>query len=174
MQIVSRICIFVKNKEVFMTIRVGTKQDMSAVLELIKELAAFEKEPDAVILTVADLVRDGFNENPLFDTFIAEQDSEIIGMALYYFRYSTWKGKTIHLEDLIVKEHARNSGCGSALYEAVMRKANEEGVKRVEWNVLNWNTPAIAFYEKTGATVFEDWRVAQMDAGGIVNFLDKK
>lgn len=87
-----------------MNIRKGRIEDMPAVLRLIKELAAFEKEPDAVEVTISDLERDGFGESPLFHTFIAEENQEIIGMALYYYRYSTWKGKTIHLEDLIVKE----------------------------------------------------------------------
>ena len=99
-----------------MRIRKGTKQDMTAVLELIQELAIFEKEPDAVVVTVADLERDGFEGNPLFETFIAELNGEIIGMALFYYRYSTWKGKTINLEDLIVKESHRGTGAGSALY----------------------------------------------------------
>ena len=93
-----------------MRLRKGKKDDMFAVLELIKELAVFEKEPDAVVVTVDDLVRDGFGESPLFHTFVAEMDSEIVGIALYYYRYSTWKGKTIHLEDLIVKEKMRGTG----------------------------------------------------------------
>ena len=92
-----------------MNIRKGRKEDMPKVLDLIQELAAFEKEPDAVVVTVADLERDGFQENPLFHTFIAEVEGQIVGMALYYYRYSTWKGKTIHLEDLIVKEKMRGS-----------------------------------------------------------------
>ena len=99
-----------------MIIRKGEKNDMPAVLDLIKELAIFEKEPNAVVVTFDDLVRDGFSDNPLFHTFIAEVDNEIIGMALYYYRYSTWKGKTIHLEDLIVKEKSRGTGAGYALY----------------------------------------------------------
>jgi len=98
-----------------MIIRKGTKDDMPAVLDLIRELAIFEKEPDAVVVTVADLERDGFGDNPLFYTFIAETDNQIVGMALYYYRYSTWKGKTIHLEDLIVKEKMRGTGLGLGL-----------------------------------------------------------
>lgn len=154
-----------------MIIRKGTVQDMPAVLNLIKELALFEKEPDAVVVTVADLERDGFGESPLFNTFIAEFEGEIVGMALYYYRYSTWKGKTIHLEDLIVTDTMRGTGLGLALYTEIMAQGKKDGVRRVEWNVLDWNTPAIDFYKKSGAKVLDDWLVAQMDEKGIADFL---
>jgi len=153
-----------------MEIRTGCREDMPAVLELIKELAAFEKEPDAVVVTVDDLIRDGFNEQPLFQTFVAEQEGEIIGMALFYYRYSTWKGKTIHLEDLIVKENRRGTGAGSALYKEVIKFAKQEGVRRVEWVVLDWNTHAIEFYERSGATVLQDWLTVQMHEEGMTQF----
>ena len=155
-----------------MIIRKATKNDMPSVLELIQELATFEKEPDAVVVTVADLVRDGFSENPLFQCFVAEVDNEIIGMALYYYRYSTWKGKTIHLEDLIVKENKRGTGAGFALYKEIIKQGKAENVRRIEWNVLDWNTPAIDFYEKSGAKVLGDWRVVHMDDKGIEQFLN--
>ena len=154
-----------------MNIREGKKEDMAAVLELIKELATFEKEPDAVVVTVEDLERDGFGENPLFYTFIAIIEEQIVGVALYYYRYSTWKGRTIHLEDLIVKEKSRGAGLGYALYKEVIAQGKKDGVRRIEWNVLDWNTPAIDFYKKTGAIVLDDWRVAQMNEIGIDNFL---
>ncbi len=154
-----------------MIIRKGTPSDMPSVLELIKELAVFEKEPEAVIVTVNDLVNDGFSEQPLFQCFVAEVDSEIIGIALYYYRYSTWKGKTIHLEDLIVKESKRGTGAGFALYSQIIRQGKKDKVRRIEWAVLDWNTPAIEFYKKTGANVMNDWRVAQMDEYGIDEFL---
>ncbi len=156
-----------------MIIRKGEKKDMKAVLELIQELATFEKEPDAVVVTVPDLERDGFGENPLFYTFVAEVDSQIVGMALYYYRYSTWKGRTIHLEDLIVKESMRGSGLGFALYSEIIAQGKKDNVRRIEWNVLDWNTPAIDFYIKSGARVLDDWRVAQMDESGINEFLSK-
>jgi GNAT superfamily N-acetyltransferase len=159
-----------------MTIRKGNPEDMQAVLGLIRELAAFEKEPDAVCITTADLVRDGFGTNPLFHVFVAEVNSDpkqIVGIALYYYRYSTWKGKTIHLEDLIVKDKMRGSGLGNALYTEIIKQAKKDQVRRVEWNVLDWNTPAIAFYEKSGAKVLPEWRVAQMDEAGIDAFLAK-
>jgi GNAT superfamily N-acetyltransferase len=156
-----------------MLIRKGEKKDMKAVLDLIQELATFEKEPDAVVVTVADLERDGFDSNPLFHTIIAEVNEEIVGMALYYYRYSTWKGKTIHLEDLIVKEKMRGSGLGFALYSEIMGQGKKDNVRRIEWNVLDWNTPAIDFYIKSGARILDDWRVAQMDETGINEFLSK-
>lgn len=156
-----------------MNIRKGKIDDMPAVLGLIKELATFEKEPNAVVVTVADLERDGFGESPLFHTFIAEENEEIVGMALYYYRYSTWKGKTIHLEDLIVKEEKRGAGLGFKLYSEVIAQGKCDGVRRIEWNVLDWNAPAIEFYEKSGAKVFKDWLVAQMDEKGINTFLEK-
>lgn len=154
-----------------MNIRKGQKEDMPAVLDLIKELAAFEKEPEAVIVTVADLERDGFGEIPLFHTFIASLEDEIVGMALYYYRYSTWKGRTIHLEDLVVKDKMRGQGIGYALYKEVIAQGKKDNVQRIDWNVLDWNTPAIHFYKKSGAKVLNDWRVAQMDKIGIDNFL---
>lgn len=143
---------------------------MPAVLGLIKELALFEKEPDAVVVTVDELVRDGFGDNPLFHTFVAEADGEIIAMALFYYRYSTWKGKTIHLEDLIVKEEKRGTGAGSALYKEVIKFAKAQGVRRVEWVVLNWNTHAIEFYERSGAAILQDWLTVQMNEEGITKF----
>ena len=156
-----------------MIIRKGNKSDMLAVLELIKELAVFEKQPHAVILSVSDLERDGFSETPLFHTFVAEIENEIVGMALYYNRYSTWKGKTIHLEDLIVKEKMRGTGCGFALYSQIIAQGKKENVRRIEWNVLDWNKPAIDFYEKTGAKVLKDWYMVQMDEETIDTFLKK-
>ena len=156
-----------------MLVRQGTKTDMKAVLSLIQELAIFEKEPDAVVITEADLTRDGFGENPLFHTFVAEENGEIIGMALYYYRYSTWKGKTIHLEDLVVRENKRGTGAGFALYSAVIEQGKKDNVRRIEWNVLDWNTHAINFYEKSGAKVLPDWRVVHMDENGIENFTNK-
>ncbi|WP_412476786.1 GNAT family N-acetyltransferase [Flavobacterium sp. TBRC 19031] len=163
-----------------MNIRKGEKKDMPAVLDLIRELAIFEKEPDAVVVTVADLERDGFGENPLFYTFVAEvendssdseQEKQIVGMALYYYRYSTWKGRTIHLEDLIVKEEMRGSGLGLALYTKIIEQGKADNVLRIEWNVLDWNTPAIEFYKKSGAKILADWDVVQMDEQGINDFL---
>ena len=157
-----------------MNIRRGNPQDMQAVLGLIQELAEFEKEPDAVLVTVDDLSRDGFGPVPLFHVFVAEVESEIVGIALWYYRFSTWKGKTIHLEDLVVKDKMRGTGLGYALYSEIIKQGKKDQVRRVEWNVLDWNTPAIDFYEKSGAKVLRDWYVVQMDEIGINHFVENK
>lgn len=156
-----------------MIIREGKKEDMKSVLQLIKELAVFENEPNAVEISAEDLERDGFSEHPLFKTFVAESNNEIIGLALYYYRYSTWKGKTIHLEDLVVKENKRGTGAGFALYSEIIKQGKKDKVKRIEWNVLDWNTNAVRFYEKSGAKILDDWRVVQMNEKGIDKFLEK-
>ncbi len=153
-------------------IRKAAKEDMSEVLELIKELAVFEKEPDAVLITVEDLQKAGFSENPQFNCFIAEVNSEIVGMALIYFRFSTWVGKTVHLEDLVVKDKMRGKGVGEALYGKVMTYAQEQGVKRVNWVVLGWNEGAIRFYERSGANVMKEWWQVEMDETGIKNYIE--
>jgi GNAT superfamily N-acetyltransferase len=156
---------------------------MEAVLGLIQELAHFEKEPDAVLVTVDDLIRDGFGPVPLFHVFVAEIENDssesehakqIVGIALYYYRFSTWKGKTIHLEDLVVKDKMRGTGLGYALYSEIIKQAKKDKVRRIDWNVLDWNTPAIEFYEKSGAKVLDEWRVAQMDEESINYFVENK
>ena len=157
-----------------MNIRKGNPEDMEAVLGLIKELAVFEKEPDAVLITVEDLIRDGFGQNPLFHVFVAEIENEIVGIAFYYYRYSTWKGKTIHLEDLVVKEKMRGSGVGFALYSEIIKQGKKDKVRRIDWHVLDWNTSAIDFYEKSGAKVLKDWYLTQMDEAGINYFVDNR
>jgi GNAT superfamily N-acetyltransferase len=157
-----------------MNIRKGQPEDMEAVLGLIQELADFEKEPDAVLINVDDLVRDGFGPTPLFHVFVAEVESEIVGIALYYYRYSTWKGKIIHLEDLVVKDKMRGTGLGYALYAEIIKQGKRDNVRRIDWHVLDWNTPAIAFYEKSGAKVLKDWHVVQMDEAGINYFVDNR
>jgi GNAT superfamily N-acetyltransferase len=151
-------------------VRKAARADMNQVLELIKALANFEKEPGAVEITVADLEREGFGENSLFTCFIAENDDEIIGMALVYFRFSTWKGRTVHLEDLIVRETYRGKGIGQLLYNEVMKFGLAHGVKRVEWIVLNWNAGAIRFYERSGATFHKDWYLVEMEGEKLQQF----
>jgi GNAT superfamily N-acetyltransferase len=154
-------------------IRLGVKEDMESVLDLITELAVFEKEPDAVEVTVEDLVKDGFSENPQFKIFVAEQESNIIGIALFYERYSTWKGKTIHLEDLIVTKAKQKIGAGKALYTAVLKYAHENNYNRVAWEVIDWNTNALEFYKSTGATYLNDWSVVQMNKENLTSFIQK-
>ncbi len=156
------------------TIRKATITDVHDIFRLIEELAIFEKEPAAVITTPEMLLKDGFGTAPKFHCFVAESPDEIVGIALVYMRYSTWKGEVLHLEDLIVSEKARGEGIGSLLLTEVIKYGNRLGVKRISWEVLDWNTPAIDFYEHIGANVMRDWHVVQLDAQGIENYLAKK
>lgn len=153
-------------------IREGQEKDAQAVLDLITELAVFEKEPDAVEITTDDLLRDGFSKNPKFKLFVAEENSSVIGIALFYERYSTWKGKTIHLEDLMVTESKRKIGAGKALYTAVLNYAHKNNFNRVAWEVIDWNTNAINFYKSTGATYLNDWSVVQMNKENLNKFFE--
>ena len=153
-------------------VRLSISTDMPQVLRLIKELAVFEKEPNAVIITIDTLVKEGFGKNPLFTCFVAEVEKEIVGMALVYDRFSTWKGRSIHLEDLIVSEKIRGTGVGKALYSKVIAYAAAQKVKRLEWVVLDWNEGAIKFYEKNGARMLKDWYIVQMDEEGIKNYME--
>lgn len=152
-------------------IRRATTEDMGQVLQLIQELAAFEKEEQAVEVTEKQLVKDGFGNEKLFQCFVADTKDGLGGMALVYPRYSTWKGAIIHLEDLIVTEKMRGSGLGTALLNEVVKYGHSLGVKRINWEVIDWNEPAIAFYESKGAKVMRDWDVVQLDEKGIENYL---
>ena len=154
-------------------IRKAIKSDMPQVLHLIKELAEFEKEAHAVEVTVEALQNDGFGENPAFQCFVAEINKTVQGIALVYQRYSTWKGKALHLEDLIVSNNLRGSGIGTALLDEVVKYGHSLGVKRINWEVLDWNEPAITFYEKKGAKVKRDWDVVHLDEQGINNYMSK-
>src|SRR5690606_7205909 len=132
-------------------IRKGEKRDLPATLGLIRELAIYEKEPNAVETTVESMTADGFGPDKIFGLFVAEMNGEIIGIALFYAKYSTWKGRCLYLEDLVVKESLRRHGIGAKLFEKVMEEARQRGSKRMEWQVLDWNEPAICFYKKYGA-----------------------
>ncbi|MGY8945910.1 MAG: N-acetyltransferase family protein [Flavobacteriales bacterium] len=157
-----------------LVIRKAEKNDMNSVLSLIKELAEFEGERLAVELTYNDLIKDGFSNSSLFVCFVAVLNDKIVGMSLGYPRYSTWKGVTMHLEDLIVTHKFRSTGIGSALFSTFIKYSHSKGVKRVEWAVLSWNVNAIKFYESNGAIVSDEWRIAQMDEKTINNFILKK
>ena len=139
------------------TIRKGVKADLSQVLNLIKELAAYERAPQEVTVTVEEMERDGFGVNPIYKFFVAEKDNIIIGISLYYIKYSTWKGKCIFLEDIIVTEQFRKCGIGKKLFDEVVKIAKETKVKRLEWQVLEWNEPAIKFYEKLNSHFDGEW-----------------
>lgn len=154
-------------------IRQAIISDSAAILNLIKELADYEKEPESVALNLSDIERYGFGENPMFQCLVAEIEGSVVGMALYYQRFSTWKGPTFHLEDLIVTEVSKGQGIGSKLYTEFIQIAHQSGVERIEWNVLDWNTPAIRFYEKSGATVLHDWSTVQMHKTEMETYLKK-
>lgn len=154
-------------------IRKAKPTDLQHILDLIVELAVFEKEPNAVEVTVDELLSSGFGVRPDFTCFVAEINTKIVGIALVYTRFSTWKGRVLHLEDLIVSEAMRGQGIGSALLDQVVRFADELKVKRISWEVLDWNTPAIEFYEAKGADVKRDWDVVHLNEEGIKNYLSK-
>lgn len=154
-------------------IREAKKEDMPAVLQLIKELAAYENASDEVEITIEELEKEGFEEGN-FKCFVAEVDGKIEGMALVYFRFSTWKGRTVHLEDLIVREAKRGTGLGGALYQQVVKYAHENGVRRVEWVVSEGNKNAIEFYENTGADIKKNWYTVHMDETGIQKNIKRK
>lgn len=139
------------------TIRQGKESDMEQVFGLIKELAEFEKAEFEVENTVEQLIKDGFGENPLYGLLVADNNGKIVGISLYYFRYSTWKGKRLYLEDIIVNEAYRGKGIGSELFNETMRKSLELNCNGMTWSVLDWNTPAIEFYKKQGAVLHNEW-----------------
>ena len=155
------------------SIQKATPEDMPAVLGLINELAVYEKEPEAVKITEKTLLENGFGEHPLFTCFVAKTETEVVGMALCYFRFSTWDGKSLHLEDLVVKESLRGKGVGQQLYDQVMIFGAESGVKRVEWVVLDWNTSAIEFYKKSNVKFLKDWHLVQMDEQRLLDYIKK-
>ena len=152
------------------TIRKAKKEDMSRVHELIMELAVYEKLPQEVEVNQSDLVNDGFGENPLFHCFVAEVNSKVEGMAIIYNRYSTWKGKTVHLEDLIVTKNMRNKGIGALLLDKVILFGKEMNVKRISWEVIDWNKKAIKFYERKGAKLISDWNIIHLNNEAIKNY----
>ena len=148
-------------------IRPGTRQDLPRVLELVKELALYERAPDEVQNTVERMEEDGFGPKPVYGFFVAEAGDAIVGLSLYYWRYSTWKGKRLYLEDIIVTEAERGKGTGKLLFEQTMRKSLEENCTGMMWQVLDWNEPAIKFYEKYGSRISGGWMNCNLEAGQI-------
>lgn len=143
------------------TIRVATREDVSLILEFVRDLAEYERAPGAVRISEAELLRDGFpkpGEERYFETIIAEQDGEPAGIALFFPVYSTWRGRAMHLEDLFVRPRFRGLGIGRALLEKVAAIAVERGCVILFWHVLDWNTPAIEFYKTLGAELLHEWR----------------
>jgi len=153
-------------------IRDGAKKDLPRVLELIRELAQFEKALDQVSNTVERMEQDGFGPNPVYGFFVAEDGKQIVGLSLYYLRYSTWKGKRLYLEDIIVTEIQRGKGLGKLLFERTMKYSLEQGCSGMMWQVLNWNKPAIDFYKKYNARLDEEWLNGHLEAGQIKSFFE--
>jgi GNAT superfamily N-acetyltransferase len=157
-------------------IREGIKADLPRVLELIKELALYEKAPEQVTNTLEMMEEDGFGAHPVYGFFVSikEETQEIIGIALYYYRYSTWKGKRLYLEDIIVTEKERGAGAGKLLFDKVMKKCLEDNCTGMMWQVLDWNTPAINFYEKYGTTLEAGWLNCHLQAEEIHHLLSQQ
>lgn len=153
------------------SIRKGIKSDLPHVLELIRELAVYEKAEGEVIVTVKNLEEDGFGPHPYFQFFVAEIDSRIVGLALYYIKYSTWKGKCVFLEDLIVTSSYRKHGIGKKLFNAVVQAAKEMHAERMEWQVLDWNEPAIDFYKTYNTHFSPEWVNCKLIGEQIQNFV---
>ena len=157
------------------TIRLGTPDDAAAIQSLIHELAEFENEPDAVDTTVESLREDGFGPNPVFQVFVAENDDkEIVGIALFFMGYSTWKGRMLYLDDLVVRESVRGQGIGRALLDRLMVQAKEEKAQVVCWQVLDWNKPAVDFYESVGTTIQKGWWNCRVYKDGIEGWVVKE
>jgi ribosomal protein S18 acetylase RimI-like enzyme len=140
-------------------IRKAEAKDVPDLMLLIRELAVFERAPDAVWNTDAEMLRDGFGENPGFTAFVAElkDTGEVVGVSLFHPAYSTWKGKYLYLDDLYVKEKMRGQGVGKMLLDAFLEVAKQEKVKLVKWQVLHWNEPAVELYRKYGVTFDNEW-----------------
>jgi GNAT superfamily N-acetyltransferase len=150
------------------SIRTATPADIPLILDLIRSLAAFEREPDAVQTTEADLLRDGFGDHPRFECLIAEVGAEAAGFALYFYNYSTWRGRSgIHLEDLFVLPRFRGQSIGKALLARVAARAVERGCVRLQWDVLEWNQTAIDFYQGLGAQFLDEWRIMRVNDEAI-------
>jgi GNAT superfamily N-acetyltransferase len=154
-------------------IRAAVPADASAIHGLIVELAIYEREPDAVAITEADLLRDGWGLQPRFTCLVAEDAGTVCGFALYHPTYSTWQGHTLYLEDLYVQPAHRGHGVGTALLARVAAEAVAEGCARLDWSVLTWNEPAIRVYEKIGALRMEEWRRMRL-AGEALTALASK
>lgn len=158
-------------------IRAGRKDDLPRVLELIKELAEYERAADQVINTVAMLEKDGFGPQPIYGFFVAEdptnagQAHKIIGLSLYYWRYSTWKGKRLWLEDIIVTQAERGRGIGKLLFDRTMQHTLDENCSGMMWQVLDWNEPAINFYKKYGSKISGEWHNCVLEADQIKRLL---
>ncbi|TKC06763.1 GNAT family N-acetyltransferase [Pedobacter polaris] len=138
-------------------IRVAVKEDCKRLLELINELAVYEKAPEEVTVTLAEFIDAGFGETPVWKAFVAEDNNNIVGFALFYTRYSTWKGCRLYLEDFIVTEDCRGKGVGKLLFDKVIEEAKNGNYNGMVWQVLDWNEPALNFYNKYRADIESGW-----------------
>ena len=138
-------------------IRKANRKDCARMMELIQELAVYEKAPDEVTVSLSHFEESGFGANPVWWAFVAEVQGVVVGMALYYIRYSTWKGQRMYLEDILVTEDMRGQKIGSLLFDALIKEAKEKGFNGMNWQVLDWNEPAINFYKKYNANFDPEW-----------------
>jgi GNAT superfamily N-acetyltransferase len=149
-------------------IRPATPDDIPEILSLIRELAEYEREPQSAVATAEDLMRDGFTEPKRFHCLMAEVEEGVAGFALYFYNYSTWRGHAgIYLEDLFVRPRFRGTGIGKALLSSVAAIAVEDGCPRLEWAVLDWNKPAIDFYESVGAVGLTEWTIMRVSGDAL-------
>jgi GNAT superfamily N-acetyltransferase len=146
-----------------MIIRKGKRKDIQQVYDLVLELAIYENGLDEVKTSVQQMEEDGFGQDPVFEFFVAENKKGIVGLSLYYYRYSTWKGKLLYVEDLIVTERHRRSGLGTRLMEATIKEAQQQNCKGIHWQVLEWNEPALAFYKKYNPVLDGEWINCRID-----------
>ena len=138
-------------------VRKAVKEDCTRILELVKELALYEKAPDEVTVTPEHFTESGFGSKPVWWAFVAEADGKVQGFALYYIRFSTWKGQRMYLEDFYVSEAMRGNGIGRLLFDRLIEEAKEKGLNGMMWQVLEWNEPAINFYKKYNASFDGEW-----------------
>jgi GNAT superfamily N-acetyltransferase len=155
------------------TIRKGTAEDIQAAFDLVMELAIYEKAPEKVTNTPARMLEDGFGKKPIFEFYVAEVDGKVVGMALYYIRYSTWRGKCIYLEDIVVTESHRGKNLGKLLLEVLMHETLAQDAALLTWQVLDWNEPAINFYKKFDAELDGEWINCKLSAEQISNYFTK-
>lgn len=138
-------------------IRKATKTDCEQMMQLVNELALYERAPEEVTVSLAHFEESGFGDNPVWWAVVAEEDDIIIGIALYYIRYSTWKGQRMYLEDIVVTQNHRGKGIGHLLFESLIAEAKEKDLGAIHWQVLDWNEPAINFYKKYNCNFDETW-----------------
>ncbi|MEO6523495.1 MAG: GNAT family N-acetyltransferase [Mucilaginibacter sp.] len=151
-------------------LRVAKIGDCGRLLELINELAVYEKAPDEVTVSLSEFKEAGFGQKPVWKSFVAEVDKVIVGFALFYTRYSTWKGRRIYLEDLLVTEDMRGKGIGKLLFDAVVNETKQQGFSGMVWQVLDWNEPAINFYNKYEAGLEAGWLNASLSQAQVSAF----